>query len=417
MDRLLDFSEYMKSCPRTKTTTNWWQLLPTHSIKLEEEYQKPLLDEALSEAGSYTELAKRTRLHRKAISAFVSLKKTPSVGGLKAILSFLGRNPKEANGRILELAGIRSPKLPFDIGNPQGAEITAAFLSDGHLPKIPFKNPMYCALEEELHLRLIKLTQHVFGDFSPQIKPGHKSPLTRFPCPIGTSLERAGVPRGDKRRKNPFIPRHILLGNEQMQINYVRRVFDDEGDVCISNIKRAVRLTRSTDAGDLYASTELEKQRWIYGDINSPTNNLITGECLLLRKLGIDAKLYREGIYRSANGRTTAKWRIQIAQQDNLKRFAEKIGFNHSEKSRKLAIAISSFKKKKSPNGFTEKIVLEHVLRMSRKKDTISFKDIGDKLVALGMDYDSAGRFLKTFIKKNVLVKVKRGAYIVKRND
>jgi hypothetical protein len=234
----------------------------------------------------------------------------------------------ETNGRIIEIGALKKPLLPFNLKSPEGAEIIAAFFSDGHIPKISFKNPMYCAGEKELHARLISSCKKIFGEFNGRIRAGHNALQTRFPIPIGTALERAGVPRGDKRLINPFLPKYILTGNNRLKSAYLKRAFDDEGDIHISKIKRAVRLTRSADARASHQSEKITPQRWTYGFSNTPINNLIMGEYLLLRKMGIDARLYPEGLYLSRNGRMTAKWRIQIAQQDNVIRFAEKIGFD-----------------------------------------------------------------------------------------
>lgn len=414
MDKLSGLSEYRGLCPKTEYLVNWWQLYPSHSVKLEPTYQREMLSDAISMSLTYTELARRTGLHRKALPALYRLKRNPSIYQLSRLVHFLGREPDELNDKITEIAGIRNPKLPFNLDNPNGSEIIGAFLSDGHLPGIAYKNPMYCALEEELHLRLISACREVFGDFQTEVRQGHKSLLTRFPCPIGTALEMAGVPRGDKRRKNPFLPLHIIDGSEEVKSSYLRRVFDDEGDVCFSS-KKAIRLTRSTDAGDIYNSLNLEKRKWLYGIKDTPYNNLILGEYLLLREFGINAKLYREGIYRSLNGRTTVKWRIQVAQQDNLKLFAEKISFNHSIKKDKLAKVIASFQGHKASNGFTESIIWCYVLELSKHKKFITFNDIGQKLNSMGLSHDFAGRFLAKFVKSNKIKKLKRGVYSVER--
>jgi hypothetical protein len=413
MDKWLDFSEYKKICCG-KEVINWWQLFPNHSVTLEPEYQTQILKDALQKVGNYSSLSRELHLPRKTISACYQLKQKLTVAYLIKILKYTNRPLSDANSKFIEIVGLKRPKLPFVLSNPESAEIIAAFLSDGHLPIKSYKNPMYCAYERELHDRLILLSKKVFGEFDVETKAGHNSPLTRFPCPIGTALELAGVPRGDKRRKNSPLPKVVIGGSEDLQCAYLRRVFDDEGDVQVSNSKRAVRITRSTDATDIYAGSNFQKQKWLYGVSNTPINNLILGEYLLLKKAGIDARLYREGVYRSISGRTTVKWRIQIAQQDNLRLFAEKINFNLLEKKEKLNLAIHSYIHKKTANGVTEKIIWAHVFQLSKQKKFISFGDVGKKLISLGLSYDFAGVFLRKFVKSGRIEKLKRGVYVVK---
>jgi len=417
MDKLSVISEYKTKSPKTKMIINWWQLFPSHKIVLEPNYQKEIFGKAIKKAGNYSALAKKIYVPRKAISACYRLKRNPTIEYLIKIANYVEIPNNKINNKIIEIASLKNPKLPFNLNNPKGAEIIAAFLSDGHIPRHPSKNPMYCAYERELHLRLISLCNEIFGDFKIKITTGHKSLLSRYPCPIGSALEFAGVPRGDKRKSNPFLPVTILNSDKSIRAAYLRRVFDDEGNVYVSKSKKAICLSRSMDCSHKYGSVNLKKQKWLYGFSDIPINNLILGEYLLLKELGIDAKLYPEGIYRSINERTTAKWRIQIAQQDNLKLFDEKIGFNHTKKKEKLILAIKSYKRRKSSHGYMEKIIWEYILQLSKRKKFITFKDIGKKLVLLGVTYDFAGTFLRKFLKANKIRKIKRGVYVVNRYD
>jgi hypothetical protein len=243
MDKCLTLSSYLKKVPTTKTEINWWELSPSHPVVLDPHYQKKILDRAVKKAGSYTLLGTAIKIPRQALSACHRLRRPPSLGYLKRILQYLEADYGEANNDILEIARLKNPKLPFKLNTPEGAEVMAAFLSDGHIPKESIKNPMYCAYEKELHLRLIRVCKNIFGAFDAHIKMGHKSLITRFPVPIGKSLVLGGVPAGSKVVKNPFLPRSIIEGNEKIRTAYLRRVFDDEGDVHLSASKKAVRLT------------------------------------------------------------------------------------------------------------------------------------------------------------------------------
>lgn len=416
MDKLLGFSEYKDKCPKVETRIDWWRLYPGHSIIISQKSQDMLLRKALKKSGNCSSLAQKMGTTRTTIKGLYHGKRTFRIRSLSKLLYYLGEDPDHINDEIVEISGLKRPKLPFMMDTPEGAEVVAAFLSDGHLPKKAFRNPMYCACEEELHNGLISACKKVFGTFEVEVRKGHKSLLTRFPCAIGSALRLAGVPEGDKGLRNPFLPRNILLDAERIQTAYLRRVFDDEGDVSFSQSKRAIRLTRSTVIGANSPPRSIEPERWVYGIRDTPINNLILGEYLLLRKLGIDAKLYREGIYMARNKRVSAKWRIQIAQQDNLRLFSEKIGFSHSLKSQKLKNALDSYKMKQSSNGATEQIIWRHTLELSKRKEQFTFKDIGKKLISLGLSYDFAGKFLRKFLKAGRITKIRRGVYIVNRD-
>jgi hypothetical protein len=418
MDRLLESPEYKDLCPNTKSKVYWWQLNPNRPVVLERRVHNNIFKEALSRYGCYSGISRKTGLNRKTISSYCRLSLRFKVGDLIRILRSIDMNPNDVNAHIKMISDVESPVLPFDMNTPDSSEIIAAFLSDGHLPKDSYAKPMYCAGEEELHLRLVILCKKIFGRFSVQTKMGHKSLITRFPSVIGDALELAGVPRGDKRRKNQFLPKHIFCGSDAVVAAYLRRAFDDEGDVHVSSSKKAIRLTRSVDCGDIYKNMGIEKQKWKYGVVDdAPMNNLILGECLLLRRMGIDARLYKEGIYRSINGRTTAKWRLQISQQDGLKTFSENIGFTHTTKKCKLKQAIKSYKRKKSPNGIMNKTIWEYVLYLSEKNGTFTFGDIGRRLQLLGMNSNYAGAFLSIFLKDKRIRKIKRGIYVINKNN
>ena len=66
---------------------------------------------------------------------------------------------------IKEVSNLK-PRFPFRLHNREGAEIRAAFLSDGHVPIDPTKSPSYSAYEEELHWRLIGCSNDIFGEMS-----------------------------------------------------------------------------------------------------------------------------------------------------------------------------------------------------------------------------------------------------------
>jgi hypothetical protein len=126
----------------------------------------------------------------------------------------------------------------------------------------------------------------------------------------------------------------------------------------------------------------------------------LLGEQFLLHQLGINAKMYLEGLYKSRRNKITVKWRLQIAQQDSLRRFAEIINFNLENKRKKLFNVLKSYKINEFPNGEAEKFAIEVLGPIYKKKGCFSFGDLGKKLRKIGKTFDLAGYYLKVLIRK-----------------
>ena len=404
------FIEYKKKCPEVKTIINWYDLYEGHLVTLNVDFQKKIFNEAVKKAGNYSKLGEILSVNRKTISNCSKGNCSSKIKTLIKIVNYIKLPYQTLNKEIQEITGLK-PNLPFDLSSKEGAEIRAAFISDGHIDKSSTGMSQYCALEIKLHERLIELCKQVFGDFNTSTYFNSGSNVTKFPSIIGNALEFGGVPRGNKTLLNFFIPKDILLGNIEIQSSYLRRVFDDEGDVCFDRSgKRAVRLTRSVCVEDLGVEIPLEK--WVrFNNPISFKHNLLLGEQLLLLRLGIDARLYAEGIYKNKEGKFTAKWRIQIGQQDHLKKFSKIINFSLKEKKDKLNNILSSYKFRKLSNGQGKAESFKFIQKIFNKKGFFKFGDLGDELVRSGRSYDLAGRYLKYFIQENKIKKIKRGVY------
>jgi len=411
------FKEYTDKAPGVKTTIHWWGLYKGYSIKLKPVFRKQLFRKTVEKAGGYFSWAeKKINISRRAIADDLKGKKNPRISTLLKIARFVHYPLTKIEKNIVWISQPKfKPSLPFVFHTPEGAEIRAAFLCDGHLPKSPIDTPQYLASELSLHKRLVKLCKSVFGRFNTRTYFDGKTYVTKFPSVIGTALELAGVPRGDKRKHKILVPRDILTSPKKIQTAYLRRVFDDEGDVCFDEYgKRAVRITRSTDITNKNLALGLLKsEKWT--SIKSPIipmNTLLLGEQLLLHKLGIDARTYFEGVYKSCRNRITAKWRIQIGQQDSLRKFAEIINFTLKEKREKLSKTLESYRIQKFPNGEAEKFAIKVLNPIYNKKGYFFFGDLGKELVKIGRSYDLAGYYLKALTEKKSIKKVKRGEYV-----
>jgi len=412
-----EFRDYIGKTPRIKTTIHWWDLYKGHYIKLEPSFQKQIFQEAIKKAGGhFTWLGKELKICRRTIAECWKLKRDPQISTLIKIANFINFPLDEIEKNVIQLSKSKfKPKLPFRLHSPEGAEIRAAFLCDGHLPKSSIKSPGYFASELTLHKRLIDLCKRIFGDFNTHTYFDGKTYVTKFPSGIGSALEIAGVPRGDKRLFKILVPRDIFIGLKEIQVAYLRRVFDDEGDVCFDNYgKRAVRIIRSRDITNKNLNfSSLKPGKWKFIDNpNIPTSPLLLGEQLLLQKLGIDARIYFEGIYKSRRNRITAKWRIQIGQQDSLRKFAEIINFNLKTKRRKLSKALESYRRHEFPNGEGQKFVTKALKHIQEKKGYFSYGDLSKKFLKIGKSYDLSGYYLRMLVKKKIIKKLKRGKYV-----
>lgn len=405
------FQRYLKSASPVKTLIHWYDLYEGHRLILDKRFKNQILKEAIKKAENISELGRQTGISRKVISSVVNNKYNLRIKNLIKIADYVNYPLNNIDNKIKQIHGLK-PKLPFNLNTEEGAEIRAAFLSDGHVDKHQTKPAQYCALEKELHKRLIRLCKTVFGEFKCKTFFNNGSYTTRFPAAIGGALKLSGVPRGNKTLSNVCIPKDILLGCKEIQTSYLRRVFDDEGDVYFDKFgKRAIRLTRSTSLKNL--NTNIPSEKWIKVN-NLPQdvkNNLILGEQILLLKLGIDARLYSEGIYKNKKGYITTKWRIQIGQQDQLRKFAELINFNLERKRKKLDKILKSYQYKQLPNGLGKKEALEFIKKILKKKRFFRFKDLGKELMKSGRSYDLAGYYLNFFLNQKVIKKIKWGVY------
>ena len=410
---------YTKKAPKVKTVIHWWDLYKGHYVKLNPDLQKQIFQEAIEKAGGrFTWLGEKLKISRRTIAECWRLKRNPQISTLIKVANFIKFSLGEIEKHIIQFPKSSlnfRPKLPFKLHSPEGAEIRAAFLSDGHVEDNPIKCPRYFAVEPELHNRLIGFSKRVFGNFNAQTKFNSKSYVTQFPAPIGDALKLAGVPGKDKRLIKIFVPKDILLGSQKIQASYLRRVFDDEGDVCFDKYgKRAVRITRSTDITNKnLVFSSLKSERWTFvNNSNIPINMLLLGEQLLLYKLGIDARIYSEGVYRSRRKRITAKWRIQIGQQDSVRKFSKIINFNLKVKRRKLSEVLKSYKLHKFSHNEGKKFVAKILNQIYKKKGYFFYGDLSKKFLKIGKSYDLSGYYLRILTRKKLIKKLKRGQYV-----
>jgi hypothetical protein len=159
------FNEYKKACPPVKTLVHWYDLYEGHCIKVEGNFLSSLLNAAIRKAGSLSNLSRKSDIPKVTLACVIDRKSTLKIRTLKKIATYANCPLNIIDKKIIEISNLK-PNFPFNLNNKEGAEIRAAFLSDGHNTKYPTIGPRYCALEKELHKSLIKLCKHVFGDFT-----------------------------------------------------------------------------------------------------------------------------------------------------------------------------------------------------------------------------------------------------------
>ncbi|MEK6838028.1 MAG: hypothetical protein AABX69_05225 [Nanoarchaeota archaeon] len=78
---------------------------------------------------------------------------------------------------------------------------------------------------------------------------------------------------------------------------------------------------------------------------------------------------------------------------------------------------IDSYQFIKLPNGEGRKQALSVIKKVYKEKGYFRFKDLGKELMRSGRSHDLAGFYLKEFIEKGLINKVKQGIYVFKQND
>lgn len=333
------FDSYLNQIPICKTTFGWHEVLPNRLIKLNFSYQKLLFSLLLDK---YTLYVLRNELNRSDFMLFNYLKcsRAVPVSLLKKVLLLLDIPFDSINSEIIWLSGINNPKLPFRLSNRFGAEIRMAFLSDGHNPKDPSKNVKYQAGELESHKRIIRFMKLIFGEFSVRTYiEGVNKHQSYFPCIVGDILEMSGVPRGNKTRVNPYIPKDVFTDPLLLKFA-LQRSFTDEGSCSVKY--NSIRIERNVDVTNFFDGDIKIKniKCFCLGEyrnyFDKYFNNLILGEYLALLSMGIGCSLKPSKINNNNDRTITLTWRIDITGIGNLRKFYANIGFLLNSKNERL---------------------------------------------------------------------------------
>lgn len=412
------FEAYVKEAPKVKTVIHWWGLYPIRSVRLIPETQVKIITLAIKKAGSQEKVAKVINVRQATISKWLLLQRDIFISNLVKLCNFVGYPFDKVERNIIKISGLKCPNLPFNLTSPEAIKIRAAFLSDGHVPKKITGAPHYKSDTIETHRNLILRCKKVFGSFGVKIKfiKNDHVFVTNFPSVIGDALELSGIPRGDKALINPFIPSDIILGVSDLKKYYLQQVFDDEGSVSIE--KRAggkVILSRSNIIGK---NSELKKRYTSNKKLNpcflkkcrKKINNLICGESLLLNSLGIETKLYTNGVWKNKKGTVSTQWRLEISTKKDLERFQNAVGFTLDDKKTKLKNLINNYKHYSFHNYAGIEFTKTKIFEMN-KNGIFEFRDLAQIFQKENRCISLTSHYIKKLENENFIKKVKQGVY------
>jgi len=343
---------------------HFWQFHDNSCIKIETDFMKPLLEKIIPEDQFFYVTAKQMKVNE---SLLREIKQNPS---RKIELKTLRKIVKFAQKRRINISlndfenhitwfgyrlgrGIHNPKLPFRLNKPAFSTILSASLGDGTITnrsgdsfKYTLGSFQYWNEKKEIRENVIDAAIVVFGgnESDYKIRPNRNSFVIFFPAIIRDLLLMSGSVQGEKSIINPKIPNQVKL-SKQNNINWLRQAFDDEGSVRHrTRSNHEVYLTRVVDIN--YGHVIGPKIRINFNKLLEDLKNkirknppaLLAEEGELLEKLGINCKIIPQEIYSVKKaGRLKAKWRLYITRKNNIKKFAEIIGFSSPRKSKILS--------------------------------------------------------------------------------
>lgn len=409
MKTQLTLENYFSDAPIPKTTINWWELPDFRDISISFDFQKQLFDRLLKKY-PMNDLASLLKKHPQTIKGYCKTHREISIATLKTAIGLVNIEPNAINPQIIEVSGIFSPKLPFQLSNEIGAELRLAFLSDGHNPKDSSKNLKYQAGELESHQRIISLTQKLFGDFKVRIdkEKEHKF-QSYFPSVLGDVLEFGGVPRGNKTKINPHFPTDILQ-NKQLLISALRRSFSDEGSCYVPS--NTIRLERSVDITEFVFKSGLNlpigKEVYLKPlkiDFSDQICNLIAGEYLGLSALGIVPRLTPVKLRRNFDETITLAWRLEMTKVSEIKKFDAIIGFLLSEKNQKVKQILVEYRKSNRLDD-----AISFAQQLTQEKGDFNYHEFAQLLKV----HKNRGHFhLRRLLKMGLLLKLEKNTYKV----
>lgn len=213
-----------------------------------------------------------------------------------------------------------------------------------------------------------------------------------------------------------YIPKFIF-NNKKYAKEYLKIAFEAEGSPIfnLERNKKYIKLTRNTDVTSLVNNSNflLGKRVYInklrtlsnYNKILSNPPALLVGEGILLKMFDIESKIVLEACRKNKTafrkGKISSRWVLYI-YANNVKKFAEEIGFISNSKNKKLQeMLLYNFNKPHySAINLMRDIADNNVF--SRKKFVYEMKKIG---------YKSPGCYLSRYLDYGFIDRISYGIY------
>jgi len=352
--------------------------LPEKSVcvRLNDKIQKSMIESALKLVPGRYNLAKRLSVNVATIYDFEKGRfRSVSLDFLKKLSSFLVENGyEEFSLEKLETefiwiktkwAGkcIFNPKFSINFNTKEGVKIISGIFFDGGLTSGVY--PFYTNNEENLVNQMISNVNSVIGNIEYIKRKDENNFRVEFPKIFGyILLNGLEILPGSKLFNDPPIPEFIMK-NPILYLNFIQQAFDDEG---------TVNLGRS-DGGSKAI------QLWQYNSRSVSPIRLVRLK-QLLEKVGIDVSgpYGPTRIYNSKKGYTSYGWIIQISNQADIRKFAERINFSLPKKKDKLVSLLNSYKTPlRFKRGRAEEEILKTCKELKNENKRLTIKSIARK--------------------------------------
>ena len=273
-------------------------------------------------------------------------------------------------GKKVKSPSIDNPKLPFILGQPSMGTVIGAQTGDASLTPNMW---IYYNTSLEMLNSVDNAIKHIFGDVKtiPLFNRNKNKYGFQYPPTIARVLRRLEMTVGAKTSLNSSLPSIILNGNVNIQREYLKQRFSDEGNcyaksksrkdvyvICyqsadITNQLRKLNLFKQVkniikNNGELSftpsntKSFRLSSMRLFSGEISNMINKHIPNwlkedKMILAKTFGIKSKVkFREIKYYPTSKKITCMWANTINGKENVLKFYEQIGFIQTEKMKKM---------------------------------------------------------------------------------
>ena len=216
-------------------------------VKLNPDFFKRLFNSVKNKVGKWSKLAKILNTRSSNTYGWKDGRILFSIKILKILCLFvdLKESEVERNVESLKFRGgyISNPKLPILISEDLGV-ILAALLGDGGIGRhgyvVHYSNTQSCLVDS-----FIQCIRNSFGDvrlLSDKMRNNVR--MVRLSGVLGRILVKTfNIPLGKKTRSDYNIPTIILEAKKNVKSKFLRRLFDDEGNVGKSTNKISMKTT------------------------------------------------------------------------------------------------------------------------------------------------------------------------------